>query len=65
MDHEPMDLEGIDNNDILEDLMTESLDKLNTKKVVAKELKSFYEIIPSKALKEFFSEGLTLHHRRI
>jgi hypothetical protein len=39
--------EGKHNDDILEDLMMESLDKiLITKKVVAQELKGFYDLIP-------------------
>ena len=57
MDHEPMDYqamdEGKDNDDILADLMMESLDKLLiTKKVVAEELKGFYDLIPCERVKE-------------
>ena len=57
MDHEPMDYqamdEGKDNDDILADLMMESLDKLLiTEKVVAEELKGFYDLIPCERVKE-------------
>ena len=57
MDHEPMDYqamdEGKDNDDILADLMMESLDKLQiTEKVVAEELKGFYDLIPCEGVKE-------------
>jgi hypothetical protein len=52
MDHEAMD-EGKHNDDILEDLMMESLDKLLiTKKVVAEELKGFFDLIPCERVKE-------------
>ena len=61
-DHEPMDYqtydhevmnEGRDNADNLADLMMESLDKLLiTKKVVAEELKGFYDLIPCERVKE-------------
>ena len=61
-DHEPMDYqtydhevmnEGRDNADNLADLMKESLDELQiTKKVVAEELKGFYDLIPCERMKE-------------
>ena len=52
MDYQAMD-EGKDNDDILADLMMESLDKLQiTEKVVAEELKGFYDLIPCEGVKE-------------
>jgi hypothetical protein len=52
MDHEAMD-EDKHNDDILEDLIMESLDKLLiTKKVVAEELKGFYDLFPCERVQE-------------
>jgi archaellum component FlaC len=64
MDREAMD-EGMDHvNENVKDL-AENLDELEiTKEAVAEEMKSFYEIVPCVRVK-VFSEGLTLHHRRI
>jgi hypothetical protein len=51
MDHEAMD-EGMDNDDILADL-EENLDKLLIdKKVVAEELKGFYDLVPCARVKD-------------
>jgi hypothetical protein len=66
MDHEVMDEgmdKGMDNDGILADL-EENLDELVITPV-AEEMKSFYELISCAQLREFFSEGLTLHRKGI